>query len=93
MRYRMRSVVVDAEPAFDLIHNASNDWMALPEWVRQAYDQGMLIFLAKDIGIWVRTKIGDVVAEPQDWLIRGPQGQVYACKADLFLALYERAPK
>ena len=52
-----------------------------------------------DKGIWInpangnlmiRTLEGDMRARVWDWIIRGVQGECYACAPDIFAATYER---
>lgn len=37
----------------------------------------------------VPTLEGDMLARPNDWIIRGVQGEFYPCKPDIFAATYE----
>ena len=41
--------------------------------------------------IVIATLEGDMRARAGDWIIRGVQGEVYPCKADIFAATYEPA--
>ena len=34
---------------------------------------------------------GNMIASPQDWIIRGVSGEFYPCKPDIFMATYEPA--
>lgn len=37
----------------------------------------------------IKTLEGVMTASPNDWLIRGVQGELYPCKPDIFAATYE----
>ena len=39
----------------------------------------------------IKTLEGTMVANPGDWIVRGVQGELYPCKADIFEATYEPA--
>jgi hypothetical protein len=39
----------------------------------------------------INTLEGRMHAAPGDWIIRGVQGELYPCKADIFAATYEPA--
>jgi hypothetical protein len=47
-------------------------------WKSTTYDGG-----------WIATLEGEMEFKPTDWIIRGIQGEVYPCKADIFEATYE----
>lgn len=42
-----------------------------------------------DSHLLIRTLEGDMIAQSQDWIIRGVQGEFYPCKPDIFAATYE----
>ncbi len=42
-------------------------------------------------GLTINTLEGRMHAAPGDWIIRGVQGELYPCKADIFAATYEPA--
>jgi len=44
-----------------------------------------------DDGIIIPTPEGDLIALPEDWIIRGVKGEYYPCKPDIFAATYEEA--
>jgi len=39
----------------------------------------------------IRTMEGEMLAIPNDWIIRGVKGEFYPCKPDIFAATYEPA--
>lgn len=43
------------------------------------------------IGLWIPTLEGLMIGKQDDWIIRGVQGELYACKPDIFEATYEPA--
>jgi hypothetical protein len=42
-------------------------------------------------GIVIPTLEGSMLAQPDDWIIRGVAGEFYPCKPDIFAATYEPA--
>lgn len=42
-----------------------------------------------DERIHINTLEGPITASPNDWIIRGVQGEFYPCKPDIFAATYE----
>lgn len=88
MKWQSKPKVIDAWPVDHLLSFASSKWSNLPQEVRDAYENGDLIFLAD--GISVKTLEGSMRANYSDFLIRGIQGEFYPCKRDIFLASYSQ---
>ena len=42
-----------------------------------------------DDGLYINTLEGDMLARPNDYIVRGVQGEFYPCKPDIFEATYE----
>lgn len=42
-------------------------------------------------GLIIPTLEGDMVAQHEDWIIKGIKGEYYPCKPDVFEATYENA--
>jgi hypothetical protein len=40
----------------------------------------------------IPTRAGTLRADLADWIIRGVKGDVYPCRADVFVATYEPVP-
>lgn len=88
-RFRKRPVVVEAWPVAELLRSASTDWLALPQQVRDLYEQGNLLF--HHDAVVVLTLEGTMRGERGDWIICGVQGELYPCKPDIFEQTYEPA--
>ena len=43
----------------------------------------------KDDTLIIHTLEGDMVANPNDWIIKGVKDELYPCKPDIFEATYE----
>ena len=84
-RFRKKPVVIEAVRARDMTHDPP---LELPEWAQQALDTGTL-YLRVDTRIEVNTLEGVMLAEPDDWIIRGIKGELYPCKPDIFLKTYD----
>lgn len=70
-----------------LLSYASNNWKLLPEWVKADYESGNIIFLADSISI--NTLEGTMIAEKDDFVIRGIKGEIYPIKSDIFKESYD----
>jgi hypothetical protein len=86
-RFRKRPIEIDAIPVVEALTAASQDWSALPEWLREDYEAGEVLFLPHAVEI--RTLEGTMRADHGDWIIRGVKGELYPCKPDIFEATYE----
>lgn len=90
-KYRKKPVVIEAVRAMDVIRAAEKDWSALPGWIKDAYesnDAGLGIVFTHD-DVHIKTPEGMLMANRDDWIIRGVKGEIYPCKPDIFEATYE----
>lgn len=79
--YRKKPVVVEAMQFEGLPF--SDEFLAFLFRCAEGYD------VAADARLIVMTLHGEVYADPGDWVIRGPSGDYYPCKPDIFAATYE----
>lgn len=97
-RYRKLPVEIDAvqfglAEYADLPHSA---WRApVPlEWLDTALREERVTFVFAGEDYWyfvVLTEEGEMRGGPDDWLIRGVEGELYPCKDSVFQATYEPA--
>jgi hypothetical protein len=85
MKYRKKPVVIEAFKLSDLSTDAT---MMLPGWVLPAICDRS-IDVQSDGGAIIKSPEGDHRANPEDWVIRGVKGELYACKPDIFELTYE----
>ena len=99
-RWRKKPVVIQAvrlSAADDSGHRNGSPFILasgeLPEWLAKALEDGTVhLQPGADHTTWaIRTREGTMTAGPGDWIIRGVQGELYPCKADIFAATYEQA--
>jgi hypothetical protein len=78
-KYRKKPVVIEAMQFTD--HNFSElcNWIGI---YRLDISDGKLIII-------IPTLEGDMTAKPNDWIIKGVQGEFYPCKPDIFEQTYE----
>lgn len=95
MKYRKKPVIVDAIPVKAV---ADQNWrtiirndIQLPDWVVDAYINDTLN--VERGRVIVKTLEGQLLAQPDDMLIRGVKGELYPCKPDIFAATYEPVPE
>ena len=84
MKYRKKPVIIDA---FRLGVNCA------PEWFSEkvlSEDIMLIITSTGDVSrCSIKTLEGIMTAEAGDFIIKGVQGEIYPCKADIFEATYE----
>jgi hypothetical protein len=85
--FRKKPVEIEAAGVANLLITAGEDWPALPSWIREAYEQGTVLFLADAVEIV--TLEGTMRGDWTDWIIRGVQGELYPCKDSIFRQTYE----
>ena len=59
----------------------------MPPWLVEAIRSGLLY--NNGVGVCIKTLEGTMTVNPGDWIVRGIQGEIYACKPDIFEATYE----
>lgn len=86
-KFRKKPVVIDA-----LQWSGVDFGRNLPEWLDIAFYRrgtGNGSIHQEGDELRVVTLEGTMTAKPGDWIIRGVQGELYPCKADIFTATYE----
>lgn len=99
MKFRKKPVVIEAFQMTKERRQDNRDW---PEWLNRAWNEEV-----GAIGcVWcvdypnsdgtdalvIGTKEGVMKVGWDDYIIRGVQGELYACKPDIFAATYEAEP-
>jgi len=84
MRYRKLPVTIDAHQWDGTNRGATPiiNWI-LRDGGTARYHPGNPDYIAID------TLEGTMMATPNDWVIKGVQGEFYACKPEIFAATYE----
>lgn len=88
MKYRKKPVVIEAMQWKGGASGASPiiDWILDGGHTARYWEE-----LHNGPAIMVDTLEGTMRAEPNDWIIKGVQGEFYPCKPDIFEATYEPA--
>lgn len=86
MKVRKKPVVVDAieytgKNVVDILSWA--DGWDLSDTVSYPY------YLEAEDQLMIHTLEGQMKANPGDWIIRGPKGEFYPCKPDIFQITYD----
>lgn len=95
-RYRKRPIVIEAVQ-FGLAEWADapvTAWRGEATWLGDALESGVVTYRFESEDYWyflVQTIEGEMRGGPDDWLIRGVEGELYPCKASVFAATYEEA--
>lgn len=77
-------------------HEAREAYVAVEETVvidnedGTAYKTGVVVG-SKLEGVSITTLEGEMLAQPNDWIIKGVKGEFYPCKPDVFEASYVKA--
>ena len=85
MKYRKKPVVIEAIQWTGEI----SDVMGFMDPEKPTYMAG---FTNADEIVGIQTREGLMVAELNDWIIKGVKGEFYPCKPDIFEATYEPVP-
>ena len=96
MKYRKKPVVIEAMQ----LTGGPAQWNDVYRWIEHN-TQGSFDPLAAEVPasgvsidpatgfVLIATLEGVMQAKPEDWIIRGVQGEFYPCKPDIFAATYE----
>lgn len=87
MKYRKKPVVIEAFQYDGDFMNQNGEYY-VPQWAVEAHENGTLFFEGPTLK--VKTLEGVMVAEVNDYIIKGIKGELYFCKPDIFEATYER---
>jgi hypothetical protein len=87
VRVRKKPVEVEAWPVAQIVESMKHYEDGLPASVRTAWKLGHVTRVID--GLHIQTLEGVMDAGPDDWLIRGVQGELYPCKPDIFDQTYE----
>lgn len=91
-KFRRKTVEIDAARVDQLLAAAANDWAALPDWVREAYEAGHVRFLADAVEVTVKTWPGYARSERTGWIVRDERGDLHPFAPVAFEATYEPIP-
>ena len=97
MRYRKKPIVIEAVRVKATDFNGKTwdgvPFSEYPDWLAEAIADGRVVPVTPghtDYAEWeIRTLEGVMLAGPDDWIIRGIQGELYPCKHEIFTASYE----
>ena len=93
MKYRKAPVLVDAFKFTDDVEFIAPDW-----FTQAVVDETVFIDRSLDnghvhiYGCTIENPDGRMKAKLGDYIIRGIYGEIYPCKADIFLKTYEPVP-
>lgn len=85
-KYRKKPIVIEA---FQVKFPTTLTCISLPEWLYQS-DKVHIYCLENNSYIKISTFEGDMKAYENDWIIKGINGELYPCKADIFEKIYDR---
>ena len=93
--YRKKPVVIQAFHMTQKHRWSNEDW---PEWLHEAWQlepQEGALWCEQHKGedheqLYIGTKEGVYTVTFDDWIIRGVEGEIYACKPSIFEATYEK---
>ena len=88
MKYRKKSVTIDAMLVSELLEMFKHNWKQLPRWVSEAYENGTINTITENDFI-VKTLEGNMKATNNDYLIKGVMDEIYPCKKEIFDITYE----
>jgi len=96
MKYRKKPVVIEA---VQFSATESGDTLVFdkaPKWLQDAFQEETITRVLGDSvngGDWdflsIKTLEGNMLVSPDDFIIRGVEGELYPCKPDIFRKTYE----
>lgn len=87
MKFLSKPREVEIERVADLLNWATNDWDKLPEWIKDWYAKGNILFLDKSIEIYHRSTFHS--AKNTEYIIRDSAGDGgYPCSAETLALNY-----
>ena len=91
MRYRKKPVVIEAYQVTEYDYDGFlmfGHFCNSPSWLTEAIQEGRVYI--KGNMIYIETLEGDMRVSINDYIVRGVDGELYPCKASIFLRTYER---
>jgi hypothetical protein len=95
-KFRKKPVVIEAWQFFvsDYQNHLEPVNAPHPAWLKTAFEDGVAWYQGGgEPHITIRTREGDMRADPGDWIIQGVKGELYPCKPDIFEATYDAEPE
>ena len=80
MKFRKKPILIDAKQF------TGDNWRDIFEWG----DQNGITITGSAIELTIATYEGNMTALPNDWIIKGVNGELYPCKPDIFEKTYEK---
>ena len=92
-QFRKKPVVIEAVQ-YGLREYADDPLVfdEVPQWLKDAVESHEIIPEFKSEDYWylgIHTLEGIMWCSPDDWIIRGVNGEIYPCKPDIFEKTYE----
>lgn len=84
MKYRKRPVVIDAMQFTGIGKGRFKNLLQFCPILKTIYDGRKIAYLL------IPTLEGSMKCNPNDWVIKGVQGEFYPCKPDIFKQTYEK---
>ena len=92
-RYRKLPVEVEAVQVLTIFeYIKTNKIEILPEWVQTNYKNGSITIIPDSnfSVLLIKTLEGDMLANLNDYLVKGIADELYPCKIDIFNKTYEK---
>lgn len=88
MKYRKKPVVIEAFQ-YHGAFTGTDGVPSIPDWAAKALNDDVLYFDGAEL--MIKTLEGPMHASVDDYIIKGVDSELYACKPDIFERTYERA--
>lgn len=90
--FRKRPVIIHAVQFAHAEYAEQPHFHDLPRWLEEALLEKRVAFAFASEDYWyfdVDTGAGTARGGPDDWLVRGVEGELYPCRASVFFATFE----
>lgn len=89
MRYRKKPVVIEAWQFCPKLLYGKWSCTEPPQWLSERAEAIFTVDVDAVPIVEIKTLEGTMIANPEDWIIKGIKGELYPCKPDIFAATYE----
>jgi hypothetical protein len=93
MKFIKKPVIIEAFQYDGDLKNSSGEWY-VPDWAVDAFNNGVMYYDSWNskedpCELFIDTLEGRSHVSVGDYVIKGVQGELYPCKPDIFMEIYE----
>jgi hypothetical protein len=89
--FQINPQIVEAFQCRGIMVDAKYNWYSMPEWIRDLYENGGVVFTDEGIHLPIGGKT--VIAKPDDFIVPSQDGRIQVIGRELFLSICKPCPK